>query len=81
MLLTRMDICRKTSRGHAGKNVNEFCDTMGLGNYIDLINASFKRDSSKMNCNKEYEKGTVNKDFGNETGQGNENRFSKVTLT
>ena len=28
-----------------------------------LINASFKRDSSKMNCNKEYEKGTFNKDF------------------
>ena len=27
-----------------------------------LINASFKRDSLKMNC-KEYEKGTVNKDF------------------
>ena len=45
-----------------------------------LINASFKRDSLKMNCNKEYEKGTVNKDFGNETGQGNENRFAKVTL-
>ena len=37
-----MDICRKTSRGQVGKNVNEFCDTMGLGNYINLINASFK---------------------------------------
>ena len=48
---------------------------------LGLNNVSYKRDRSKINCSKEYKKGTVNKDFGNETGQGNENRFSKVTLT
>ena len=48
---------------------------------LGLNNVSFKRDRSKINCSKEYENGTVKKDFGNETGQGNENRFSKVTLT
>ena len=29
-----MDICRKTNRQTAGTNQNEFCDTMGLGQFI-----------------------------------------------
>ena len=36
VLLTRMDICRKTNRQSVGTNQNEFCDTMGLGQFLSF---------------------------------------------
>ena len=32
-----MDICRKTNRQSVGTNQNEFCDTMGLGQFLGPI--------------------------------------------